>query len=193
MEEFSPGGGFAVQYTLGENVPSISDYAEAIITKIILSSAEMGLKSPKCIIEPGRGIIAQAGVALYKVGSVKEIPGIRTYVAVDGGIGDSIRPALYEAKYEAVVANKMYEDTIAKVTIAGRYCEAGDILVKDTVVPLISPNDVIAIPVSGAYSIPMSSNYNSVPRPAIVMVRDGEARLIRQRESYQDMIRLDLV
>jgi len=191
IKEFSPGGGFAVQYTRTETVPCVSDYAEMITTKIMSTSVKMGFKNPKCIVEPGRGIIAQAGVALYKVGSIKEIPEIRTYVAVDGGIGDNIRPALYDAKYEAVVANKMDEKEATKVTIAGRYCESGDILVKDIMVPYLAPDDIIAIPVSGAYSIPMSSNYNAFPRPAIVMVKDGECRLIRRRESYHDLISLD--
>jgi len=193
MKEFSPGGGFAVQYTFDTNVLSINDYAEAIITNLLRVSDNLGIIHPRCIIEPGRGIIAQAGVALYKVGSIKEIPGVRTYVFVDGGMGDNIRPALYEANYEAIVVNKISENETEKVTIAGRYCESGDILVKDIVLPALSPGDIMAIPVSGAYSIPMSCNYNAVPRPPIVMVNNGEARLVRQRESYQDLMRLDSV
>jgi diaminopimelate decarboxylase len=112
---------------------------------------------------------------------------------VDGGIGDNIRPALYQAKYEAVVANKMLAKEADKVTIAGRYCESGDILIKDIMLPAVLSGDIIAIPASGAYSLPLASNYNAVPRPAVVMVRRGEARLIRQRETFEDLIRDDLV
>jgi len=193
LKEFSPGGGFAVQYTLHAKIPSISDYAEAIVSRLKCISDKLNLAYPRCVIEPGRGIIAQAGVALYSIGSIKEIPRVRTYVAVDGGIGDNIRPALYQAKYEAIVANKARQEATTKVTIAGRYCESGDILVKDVVLPPLSPGDIIAIPVSGAYSIPMSSNYNMVPRPAIAIVKDGKPRLVRRRESYQNLMSLDTI
>ena len=191
LQEFSPGGGFAVKYTLDHSAPGISDYAEAIASKLTGMVNELGLASPRCIVEPGRAIAGQAGVALYTVGATKEIPRVRKYVCVDGGIGDNVRPALYEAKYEAVVANKLDRKETAKVTIAGRYCESGDILAKDVSVAPVSSGDIIAIPVSGAYSIPMASNYNMVPRPGIIMVRDGKAHLIRKRESYQDLIALD--
>jgi diaminopimelate decarboxylase len=153
---------------------------------------KLNLARPKCVIEPGRAIIGQAGVALYTVGAIKEIPDIRKYVTVDGGIGDNIRPALYEAKYEALVANKLSEKESEKITIAGRYCESGDILLKDTTIAPTVPGDIIAIPVSGAYCIPMSSNYNAVPRPCIIMVKGGKARLVCRRESYQDLMRLDI-
>lgn len=193
LKEFSPGGGFAVRYTKDSLVPSIADYAEAITTKLTSMADELNLPHPKCIIEPGRAIIGQAGVAVYTVGAIKEIPGIRKYVAVDGGLGDNIRPALYGAKYEALVANKLGEKELDKVTIAGRYCESGDIIAKNAVIAPPAVGDIIAIPVSGAYCIPMSNNYNSVPRPGVIMVKDGKARLIRKRESYQDLMRLDVV
>ncbi|MFC2051077.1 diaminopimelate decarboxylase family protein, partial [Chloroflexota bacterium] len=131
-------------------------------------------------------------VALYTVGSLKEIPGVRKYICVDGGMGDNIRPALYEAQYEVLVANRISDDKPNNVTIAGKYCESGDILAKDASMAPVSTGDIIAIPVSGAYSIPMSSNYNMIPRPAIAMVKDGKARLIRKRENYKDLMRLDL-
>lgn len=193
LREFVPGGGFAVRYTMDSVVPDVADYAEAIVSKLISVAAELDLEQPRLIIEPGRGIIAQAGVALYTVGSIKEIPGVRDYVCVDGGIGDNIRPALYEARYEALVANKVEEVESKKVTIAGRYCESGDILIRDVAIAAPLTGDIIAIPVSGAYSIPMANNYNMVPNPAIVMVNDGKARLIRKRESYQDLMRLDVI
>jgi len=193
LAEFSPGGGLAVKYTVGSQTPSITDYAEAITTKVTSLATELDLTCPKLIIEPGRAIVAQAGVALYTVGSIKEIPGVRKYICVDGGMGDNIRPALYEARYEVLVANKVSDDESTKITIAGKYCESGDILARDVSLAPVSVGDIIAIPVSGAYSIPMSSNYNMVPRPAIVMVKDGKARLIRKRESYKDLIKLDLI
>jgi diaminopimelate decarboxylase len=132
-------------------------------------------------------------VALYRVGSVKDIPGVRKYVSVDGGMGDNIRPALYDAAYEAVVAGKMDREPSDKVTIAGKFCESGDVLVRDIMLPPIETDDVIAIPAAGAYCLSMASTYNLNPRPPIVLVKDGEARLIRRRESYQDMMLCDTV
>ncbi len=193
LAELSPGGGFAVEYTAGSSAPTIADYAEAITAKVTSLASEFGLTSPKLIIEPGRAIVAQAGVALYTVGSIKDIPEVRKYICVDGGMGDNIRPALYEAKYEVLVANKVSHDESTNVTIAGKYCESGDILARDVSLPPVSVGDILAIPVSGAYSSPMSSNYNMVPKPAIVIVKDGKARLIRKRETYKDLMRLDLV
>lgn len=193
LDEFSPGGGFAARYTIDQQIPGIADYAEAITARVTGLAKELGLTRPKLIIEPGRAVVAQAGVALYTVGSIKEIPGVRKYVCVDGGMGDNIRPALYESRYEALVANKVGDDESTKVTIAGKYCESGDILARDVRLASVSAGDIIAIPVSGAYSIPMSSNYNMVPRPAIVMVKDGKARLIRKRETYKDLMRLDVI
>jgi len=192
LKQFSPGGGFAVKYTLDSHTPTIAEYAEAITSKLISLVSELGLPQPKLVIEPGRAIVAQAGVALYKVGAIKEIAGVRNYVCVDGGIGDNIRPALYGAKYEALVANKVWQEESFKMTIAGRYCESGDILAKDLILPQVEVGDIIAVPVSGAYSIPMSSNYNLVPRPAIVLVKAGKARLIRRRETYEQIMGLDL-
>jgi diaminopimelate decarboxylase len=156
-------------------------------------ASKLSLKQPRLIIEPGRAIVAQAAIALYTVGAIKDIPGIRKYICVDGGMGDNIRPALYEAKYDALVANKVDEEESIKFSIAGKYCESGDILARDITLPPVSAGDIISMPVCGAYAIPMSSNYNMVPRPAIVMVKDGKARLIRKREDYQDLTRLDIV
>jgi diaminopimelate decarboxylase len=193
LREFDIGGGFAVPYTVDSVVPTVADYARVVTGKLDSLISELGLSRPRLIVEPGRAIVAQAGVALYKVGAVKEIPGIKRYVCVDGGISDNIRPALYGAKYEALVANRALESERNIVTIAGKLCESGDILVKDVNLAAVRPGDVIAIPVCGAYSIPMSSNYNAIPRPAIVMVNQGRARLIRRRETYQDLMSLDLI
>ncbi len=192
LSEFSVGGGFAVQYTLDSEVPAIADYAQAITGKLNSLTSLLELGHPRLIIEPGRAIVGQAGVALYEVGAIKGIPGVRKYVCVDGGISDNIRPALYGAKYEALIASKALGAEEGPVTIAGKLCESGDILIRDTNLASVSPGDIIAIPVCGAYSIPMWSNYNALPRPAIVMVDQGEARLIRRRESYQDLMSLDI-
>ena len=193
LSEFGIGGGFAVPYTLDSKVPTIAGYARAVTGKLNGLISGLGLSRPRLIIEPGRAIVGQAGVALYKVGAIKEIPGIKKYVCVDGGMSDNIRPALYGAKYEALVANKASEAEREMITIAGKLCESGDILVKDVNLATVHPGDIIAIPVCGAYSIPMSSNYNAMPRPAIVMVKESGARLIRRRETYQDMMNLDLI
>jgi diaminopimelate decarboxylase len=191
LSEFNIGGGFAVSYTVASKVLSVADYARAITGKLNSLISQLRLSRPRLIIEPGRAIVAQAGVALYKVGAIKEIPGIKKYVCVDGGISDNIRPALYGAKYEALVANKASKVEREVVTIAGKACESGDILIKDINLASAHPGDIIAIPVCGAYCIPMSSNYNALPKPAIVMVKEGRGLLIRRRETYEDLIRLD--
>lgn len=191
MQEFSPGGGFAVQYVPGPAAPAVSVYADAIATKLTSVCSELKLKVPRLTVEPGRAIVGRAGVALYSVGSIKDIPGVRKYVSVDGGMGDNIRPAIYDAKYEAMLANKAGAATAQKVTISGRFCESGDVLVKDVSLPQVATGDIVAIPVSGAYCPSMASNYNAVPRPAIVLVKDGQARVIRRRETYEDLMAMD--
>jgi diaminopimelate decarboxylase len=193
LAEFDIGGGFAIRYTVDSHVPTIADYAQAVIGELDSLVSELELGRPRLIVEPGRALVGQAGVALYKVGAIKEIPGIKKYVCVDGGMSDNIRPALYGAQYEALVANKALKAAGRTVTIAGKLCESGDILVRDVNLTAVRPGDIIAIPVCGAYSIPMASNYNAVPRPAIVMVNDGRAHLIRCRETYQDLMSLDLI
>jgi diaminopimelate decarboxylase len=192
LQEFSPGGGFAIAYTRDDRPPSPGDYAEAIVGTLTATCAELGMEQPSLVVEPGRSIIGPAGVALYRVGAIKEIPGIRTYVSVDGGMGDNIRPALYQATYEVLSANRPGADADATVTIAGKYCESGDVLASDILLPSPVAGDVIAIPAAGAYCPSMASNYNLNPRPPIILVRDGESRLIRRRESYADLMHLDL-
>ncbi len=190
--EFSPGGGFAVQYTQDTPAPNTAYFAQAIADTIKSKSKELGLKLPRLIVEPGRAIVGRAGVAIYRAGAIKEIPGVRKYVAVDGGMADNIRPALYGSKYEALIANKVNKSDFERVSIVGKFCESGDILVKDEDIPKVVPGDIIAIPVSGAYCLSMASNYNASLKPAIVMVRDGKTRLIRRRESYDDLMRCDV-
>ena len=193
LRELNVGGGFAVQYLLDSPAPSVSRYADAIVSALVKQTGELKLEQPRLVIEPGRSVVARAGTALYTIGASKDIPGLRRYVFVDGGMGDNIRPALYDSKYEAVVANKMGQPETDVVTIAGKFCESGDILVKDVRLPKPEAGDVLAMPTSGAYSIPMSSNYNASLRPAIAMVKEGKARLIRRRETYDDLTSHDSV
>lgn len=193
LTEFSPGGGFAIAYTRDQNPPSVHEYAEAITASLLQGIRELGLNEPTLMVEPGRSIVGPAGVALYTVGARKEIPDVRTYISVDGGMGDNIRPALYEAEYEAVVANHMDSAAEDHVTIAGKFCESGDILIEDIDLAPTEPGDIIAIPAAGAYCIPMASNYNMAPRPAVIMVKDGKGRIIRRRETYADLMAVDLI
>jgi diaminopimelate decarboxylase len=192
LQEFSPGGGFAIAYTRDQRPPHIGQYAEAIVSTMKATCDDLALELPHLVIEPGRAIIGPAGVALYRIGAIKDIPGVRKYVSVDGGMGDNIRPALYQAVYEVVVANKADQEPVEKVTIAGKYCESGDLLARDVMLPQVAPDDIIAIPAAGAYCPSMASNYNLNPRPPMVLVRDGQSRLIRRRESYQDLMRCDV-
>ncbi len=193
MEEFSPGGGFGIAYTRDQQPPSAGDFAEALVSSLTETCDDLDLPRPRVFIEPGRSIIGPAGVAVYTCGASKVIPGVRTYLSVDGGMGDNIRPALYQASYEAVVANRMLVEPSSRVTIAGRYCESGDVLAENVDLAPTEPGDIIAMPAAGAYAIPMSSNYNMTPRPAVVLVRDGSSRLIRRRETYQDIMAADVV
>ena len=192
IQEFSPGGGFAIAYTRDNRPPEVSDYAEAITSTLKSTSTELNLPLPRLIIEPGRSIIGPSGVALYQIGAIKEIPGIRKYVSVDGGMGDNIRPALYQAAYEVCSAGKMNLEANDLVTIAGKYCESGDILASDVLLPSVTSGDVLAIPASGAYCPSMASNYNLNPRPPLVLVKNGTSRLMRRSETYQDMMLCDV-
>ena len=191
LKKFSPGGGFAIGYLQRQLPPSIAGYADVITSMLKTKCDDLGIDYPELIIEPGRSIVGRAGVAIYTVGVTKVIPNVRTYVSLDGGMGDNIRPALYEAQYEAVAANKMSLTHFETVTLAGKYCETGDILVKDVSLPILDSGDLVAIPASGAYCIAMSSNYNMNPRPEIIMVSDGDSRIIKRRETYQDLMALD--
>ena len=193
LHEFSPGGGFAIAYTRDQEPPAIGDYAETIVSTMAATCDDLGMEYPKLIIEPGRSIIGPAGVALYRIGAIKDIPGVRKYVSVDGGMGDNIRPALYQASYEVVAAGKVNDNPAEQVTIAGKYCESGDVLASDIMLPQLVAGDILAIPAAGAYCPSMASNYNLNPRPPIVLVNEGQSRLIRRRESYQDMMLCDVL
>ena len=193
MRRFSPGGGFAIAYTEDDAPPAIDDYAEAIVGALTDGCAANGLPQPELTVEPGRSLSGPAGVAVYTVGAIKDVPGVRTYVSVDGGMGDNIRPALYGSRYIAVAANHANDAATETVTIAGKYCESGDVLVHDAALAPVQADDLLAIPASGAYAPSMASVYNMNGRPAIVMVADGSATLLRRRESYEDLIAQDVV
>ena len=191
LKELDTGGGFAVQYTIDKPAPPVATFADKITSTIIKECKRFSLELPKLIIEPGREIAAQAGVALYTIGVIKEIPGVRTYVSVDGGMGDNICPAFYGEKMEAVLVNRMRARDAGKVTISGKFCESGDILIRDIIMPKIASGDILAIAVAGAYSIPESMNYNAFYKPAVVLVKNGKAKLIRRREILADITGCD--
>ncbi len=188
LPELSIGGGLGVAYVVGEVAPTITDWAKAVQQ----ACAEVGIES-RPVAEPGRAIVAQAAVTLYRVGTIKEIPGIRTYVAVDGGMIDNPRPALYGSGYETFLPRATLAERQQTVTVVGKHCESGDVLVRDAAVPGdLAVGDVLATPVTGAYGHSMGSNYNKLPRPPVVFCRDGEARLVVRRETYDDLLRADL-
>ncbi|HEY4552088.1 MAG TPA: diaminopimelate decarboxylase [Bacillaceae bacterium] len=186
------GGGFGIRYT-GEDSPiAPSSYVEEIIKEVRAETERLSLPMPEIWIEPGRSLVGDAGTTLYSVGSSKDVPNIRKYLAVDGGMSDNIRPALYDAKYEAVLANRPQEEPEDVVSIAGKCCESGDMLIWDLPLPAAGSNDILAVFCTGAYGYAMANNYNRIPRPAVVFVENGEDRLVIKRETYEDLIRLDL-
>ncbi len=188
LDELSIGGGLGVAYVTGEHAPSITQWAEAVKQ----ACANAGIAS-RVTAEPGRSIVAGAAVTLYTVGTIKEIPGIRTFVAVDGGMSDNPRPSLYGSGYEAFLPRATDADRPQQVRIVGKHCESGDVIVADAEVPAdLVVGDVLATPVTGAYGHSMGSNYNMVRRPPVVFVRNGEARLVVRREEYEDLVRRDL-
>jgi diaminopimelate decarboxylase len=192
-EELNLGGGLGIYYAEGDAPQPIPELV-ALMTKTVReTAAAYGLPLPKIIVEPGRSIAGEAGVTLYTIGSVKDIPGIRKYVAVDGGMTDNPRPALYQAKYEAALANKMNVPGEETVSIAGKCCESGDMLIWDIELPPAVSGDILAVSSTGAYNYSMASNYNRNRRPAVVFASGGKAELVVRRESYDDLIRNDIV
>jgi diaminopimelate decarboxylase len=182
------GGGLGIAYTRDDDPPTARHFVETIRHALEVGCAQRQLKVPELVVEPGRSIAGPAGMAVYTVGSIKDIPGVRRYVAVDGGMGDNIRPKLYGARYEAFLASDPERSPDGKVTIAGKYCESTDILITDIEMPELKPGDVIAVPAAGAYCLAMASNYNGMPRPEVLMVGDGRATVMRRRETLDDLI-----
>ncbi len=185
IEELDLGGGLGIQYLPEDPYISPDEFVKAI--SLGLTDSNIKLR-----VEPGRYLIGQAGITLYTIGSKKEIPGLRTYVAVDGGMTDNPRVALYDAKYHAVLANKPQKEKTDLVSIAGKCCESGDMLVWDIMLPHIEPGDILAVFSTGAYNYSMASNYNLLPRPAMIFVRDGIPRMVVRRETYEDLLLRDI-
>jgi diaminopimelate decarboxylase len=191
MEELNLGGGFGIYYKEGDTPREIEEYTSAIISRGKYKARMLGMKLPRLIIEPGRSIIGNAGTTLYTVGAIKNIPDIRKYVSVDGGMTDNIRPALYNAEYECIVSNKVAGRKSETVTISGKCCESGDILMSDIKLSEIRSGDIIAVLSTGAYGYSMSSNYNKIPKAAVVMVSEGTAKVICRRQTYEDILSLE--
>ncbi|MGJ5674415.1 MAG: diaminopimelate decarboxylase [Nostochopsis sp.] len=193
VTELNVGGGLGIKYTESDDPPSIEEWVKPICEVIQQACAEQNLPLPKLLSEPGRSLIATACITAYTIGSSKLIPDIRTYVAVDGGMSDNPRPITYQSVYRTVVANRMSEPLTETATIAGKHCESGDILIKNAQLPKTEFGDILVVMATGAYNYSMASNYNRLPKPAAVVVANGEANLILQRETYQDLIRQDFL
>ena len=188
----SPGGGFAVADDASGRNASIERWAMATAAATRETCRAHRLPLPELVVEPGRALVGPAGVTLYRVGARKEVAGVRTFVSVDGGMADNIRPTLYGARYDAAVANRAETGPAEVVTVAGKCCESGDVLIEAIALPRLEPGDLLAVPMTGAYCLAMASNYNRLPRPAAVLVADGEARLVRRRETYAELFATEL-
>ncbi|PZD71745.1 Diaminopimelate decarboxylase [Acaryochloris thomasi RCC1774] len=191
MQELNVGGGLGIRYVESDDPPSILTWSQVVCEGIAKACQAKQLPYPKLLCEPGRSLIGSACLTAYTVGSQKTVPGVRTYLSVDGGMSDNPRPITYQSLYSPVIANRMTEAASETVTIAGKHCESGDILLKDAALPPSQPGDILVILGTGAYNYSMASNYNRLPRPAAVLVQAGEANLIVQRETFQDLIRHD--
>jgi diaminopimelate decarboxylase len=191
-EELNLGGGFGVYYTQEDMPIDIKSCLQNMIEHIINQASLLNIKVPKLMIEPGRAIVANAGTTLYEVGAIKKTYGGRDYIFVDGGMTDNPRTALYDAKYEAMIADKANVESSMLYTIAGKCCESGDIIIRDIELPKTEKGDIVAVLCTGAYNYSMSSNYNRIPRPAVVFVKDGIAKIVVKRESYEDILRNDI-
>lgn len=193
VEELNLGGGLGIYYTEDDTPQPIEELVKIISSSITESAHDLSLPLPKIIVEPGRSIVGEAGTTLYTIGSIKDIPGVRKYVAVDGGMTDNPRPALYQAQYEAAIANKMNLPAEEVVSIAGKCCESGDMLIWDISLPHPESGDILAVSSTGAYNYSMASNYNRNLRPAVVFVQNGTADIVVKRESYVDLIKNDII
>ncbi|MFC4767295.1 diaminopimelate decarboxylase [Effusibacillus consociatus] len=193
LTKINVGGGFGIRYKDEDTPLTPQEYVRAIADAVKSEFALRGLEFPEVIIEPGRSIVGAAGTTLYTVGSTKTIPGVRKYVAVNGGMTDNPRPALYQAEYEAILANRASDPAVETVSIAGKCCESGDMLIWDIELPEVKAGDILAVSCTGAYNYSMASNYNRIGRPAVVFVKDGKADLVVKRESLQDLIQYDLI
>ena len=186
------GGGLGVQYVEGRQPPSIETFVRALLERVETVWTAKELPVPQLVLEPGRSLVGRAGLTLYEVGVVKQVAGDTTYVAVDGGMSDNPRPQLYQAAYTGLLANRADEEPAGAYVVCGKHCESGDIMIHDLPLPTPRRGDLLAVPATGAYALSMASNYNVVPRPAAVLVTDGDARLIRRRETIDDLLELEV-
>lgn len=191
--ELNVGGGIGIPHSRGQGEVDLEDFLGGIVRKAELVCGERAMTRPTLVIEPGRWVAGPAGITLYRVGTVKDIPGVRTYVSVDGGMADNPRPSLYGAEYECVLANRMDEEADSVVTVAGRCCESGDILIKEASLPMPKRGDLVAVRNTGAYNFSMATGYNRLRRPAVVLIKDGEARCIVRRQSFDDLVAGELI
>ncbi|WP_164668717.1 diaminopimelate decarboxylase [Virgibacillus doumboii] len=197
MYNYSPevlnfGGGFGIRYTKDDKPLTFSTYVEELVATVKKHTAVLDIPAPEIWIEPGRAIAGNAGLTLYTVGSMKDIPGVRKYISVDGGMTDNLRPALYQAKYEGVLANKASQPAEDLVSVAGKCCESGDMLIWDLPLPAVENSDILAVFSTGAYGYSMANHYNRFPNPAVVFVENGQDKLVVQRESFRDVVQNDL-
>jgi diaminopimelate decarboxylase len=192
-DEMSPGGGYGIVYEPGDPEPRIEEYAGTVARATLAAAERHDLPDPILTVEPGRSIVGMAGVAVYTIGARKVIPDVRTYVSVDGGMADNIRPALYGAGYTAELVARPTTGDVQTVTIAGKYCESGDVLIDQVALPPFEPGDLLAVPATGAYCLAMASNYNLALRPAVVFVEDGRGWVVQRRETYNDLLLRDVV
>ena len=193
VTDLNVGGGLGIRYVASDDPPSIQEWVAAVAEAVAGACRERGLELPRLLCEPGRSLVATAGVTLYEVGSRKDIPGLRTYLSVDGGMSDNPRPITYQSQYTAVLADRPAAEATETVTVAGKHCESGDVLLKDVLLPPATSGDVLAVLATGAYNASMSSNYNRIPRPAAVLVTGGQADLVQRREQPEDLLRYDVL
>jgi diaminopimelate decarboxylase len=191
LTELNIGGGLGIRYTESDDPPSIDEWVKTVCDGVTAACQEFNIALPKLLSEPGRSLVGTACVTAYTIGSGKTVPNGRTYITVDGGMSDNPRPITYQSKYRAVVANHMTRAANHNVTVAGKHCESGDILIKDIQLPATNPGDILVVLDTGAYNYSMASNYNRIPKLAAVLVQHGEANLILKRETYRDLIRQD--
>ncbi len=187
-KELNSGGGYGIIYDDVTKSKPLHYFTDAIMDEVEKQSKALGFTVPSIIIEPGRWIVGEAGITIYEIGAIKEIPGVRTYASVNGGISDNIRPALYNAKYSGIIANKFGEEKNTLLTIAGKCCESGDILIHDLKTPPVERGDLLVVNSTGAYNDSMASNYNRLPRPAVVFLKGSTSKLITKRETYEDIL-----
>ena len=193
IHELNLGGGLGVPYTKHDRTVDYADSIRQIASVVTEFCKQNGIRMPRVILEPGRSLVAASGITLYTVGSVKEIPGFKNYISIDGGMPDNPRYALYQSQYTAIVANKANQPDDYRATLAGRCCESGDLIGENMEIQKPVRGDIVAVLTTGAYNYSMASNYNRLPRPPVVMVKDGKARLLIRRESYEDVIKNDVL